>query len=241
MKRIVERGGPLGAMYEVYYDNEKCARNRTCIFHSMQMYDGFEYILLFSSDGRLIKPAYEYMNIVLNRASISKRRLALQALKVLYSFFELFGLNDKSELDKKELSKFMDFLNGGCKLGNEISLECSTLRCNSTMNVYFAIYREYYKDILKVENSALYEAVTRQLASGTGFLGYARVETITGYNVNQKVLAPSIIPKYITKEEYFLILDLIKKKYGLREEIIITLMYQYGLRRLHPILWFFVY
>jgi len=109
-------------------------------------------------------------------------------------------------------------------------LECTTLRCNSTMNSYFAMYREYYKDILKIENSALHEAATRQLALGKGFLGYARVETITGYNTNQKVLTQSIIPKYITKEEYFLILDLIKKKYGLREEIIITLMYQYGLR-----------
>lgn len=232
MRRIVEKNGQFGTYYEIYNNEDVKPGKIVSVFHDRQLYNDFEYILLFDSYGRLVEPVYEYLNVELKSSPQNTRIQAISALKVLYSFFELFNFSDKQAFDKDFAAMFAEFLEGGYRPGNEITLELSTKRSNKTFNTYFSFYRQFYKNILKVDDSALRDASKQYRAAGTGFLGHKRTEKHQKYDVNKRVKKATVTPKYISFEDYLNILDLIDKnpKYGIRERLIVTLMYEYGMR-----------
>lgn len=232
MKRIVEKNSQFGTCYEIYSDEANKPSKIISVFQAKQLYNDFEYKLLFDSDGRLIKPAYEYLNIQLKSSPMNTRNQAISALKVLYSFFEIFNFSDKRAFDNNLAPRFMEFLQGGYRTGNEIASELFTRRSNKTFNNYFSFYRHFYQKILKVDDSVLQDASKNYRASGTGFLAHKRIEKHARYYANKKIPKVTVTPKYISFEDYMDILELIdrKPKYGIREKLMVTLMYEYGMR-----------
>ncbi|MDQ7864026.1 hypothetical protein RCO48_31955 [Peribacillus frigoritolerans] len=84
------------------------------------------------------------MNVYLADSSYKVREGAFSALKVLYSYLDLYGVIDYEKgLDKLQVQTLKDFLKGGKKRGNLWSLELDTNRSNNTIRNYLAVYRDF--------------------------------------------------------------------------------------------------
>lgn len=198
--------------------------------------DGFTYFILFNSNGTIIEDAYKYLNDKKNnkcigKADFKKRELSFTALKLLYSFLELFYLASPKDVNEEQVNSLDAFLEGGEKLGHSITFKGNTERSNSTINYYYSVYRKFFK-YLKIDNSIFDESekIRTYRGSGEGFFAHTHKHTEEKYSVSKRVLQKKETPKYISYREFLKILDLIEEEYSSREEIIVILMYKYGLR-----------
>lgn len=233
MEIIKEIKGLTGLSFKRYIDNKEILIS---VEGFKKEYNNFMYFLLVSPSGGIINEAYNYINNVENKKCIGngdykKREMAYTALKLLYSFMGLFYISDLKEIDNKEINKLEAFLKGGEKLGHNINFLSKTIRSDSTIDMYYSVYRKYF-DYLNIKPNVFSEVIKIRKRSGDGVGFFAHTKTITDekYTVSHKSLTKKETPKYISYKEYLRIKEIIEEEYTVREEIIIDLMYKYGLR-----------
>lgn len=234
MERIEEIKGLTGLAYKrVTAENKEYLVN---VEGFKKEYDNFVYILLVGSYGGIINEAYYFLNNTDNRrcigeADYKKRELAFIALKLLYSFMELFYITDIKEINAEEINRLEAFLKGGERIGHSIIFKSQTTRIDSTINKYYSVYRSYFK-FLDITPNIFNETIRiRKLKGvGEGFFAHAKSSTEEKYLVSNKELLKRETPKYISYKEYLQIKEVIEDNYSDREEIILVLMYKYGLR-----------
>jgi len=221
----------LGTIYD-RYDNKDELIQRAGIIGFSKEYDGFTYFILTDLNGNKIKEANQYLNSKLVKTNYKKRELAFTALKLLYSFFDLNSLTDyETGLDENDLSKLLQFLEGGKRKGTNWNQEFETTRCNKTINNYLGVYRDYYKRIFKAKDSLIYNTRVIGTFRGNGtMLGHSVKKKIERYEKNKIVKPYKQVPKYIKPFQYDLILKEIEENYTIRDKVIVELMYKYGLR-----------
>lgn len=185
-----------------------------------------DYIILYDSNMVPIQDAFEFLNYELLTASDNTKYQALSALRLLYSYLELFGLNLKNLTDS-DITNLKYFLRGMSPVGNFISIDLNTERTNDTINIYLSTFRKYTK-FLGLENSVLHKIdpcpVTVFLPESETVVQYEK------YTHNEKSKKPKTVPKYISVPEYKKILNHIDANYTLREKCIVRLMFEGGLR-----------
>jgi len=195
-----------------------------------KQYNGFEYYVLKKSNGEIIFDSYKFLNIRLSKSSDKQRERCFIALKLLFSYMELFCLNSIYDFEINNVNKLLGFLKGGYRNGNNIIFKGKTQRSNSTINNYIGVYRVYF-DYLGIENSLFSKRkIIGIQKGGIGFFAHTQKQKIEKYKISRKVYESNEVPSYISFEEYKEIIKLVREKYSLREEIIIKLMYEYGLR-----------
>ena len=206
-------------------------------------YEGFEYILLFDNNGNVIRDAYRYLNHERKDQSINTRLRTASTLRVLYSFLELYACN-LTKLDNKAISQLKEFLLGGTRKGIEYRFINLTRRNNETVNSCLTLYRNYL-EFLGINNKVLTKTrnVNVESIDPVG-LGQTTYNSYKKYVVNLNTAArKQTVPMYIKEDEFEKIIDVIKtskkynkktkkieKKYGIREEILVRLMFENGLR-----------
>lgn len=185
-----------------------------------------DYIVLYDSNMNPIVDAFEFLNYELLTASDNSKYQAVTALRLLYSFLELFNLNidNLTDLDIKNLKHF---LRGISPEGSFISIDLDTERINDTINTYLSVYRKYTL-FLGLEDSVLNKI---QPIFNKVFIANSEV-TIKSerYLHNEKSIKRKVVPKYISLNEYKKILEYIDANYTLREKCIVRLMFEGGLR-----------
>ncbi len=205
--------------------------------------DGFKrkhsnylYLLLVDSNSGVIKEVYDYLNNTESRrciggADFKKRELAFTALKLLYSYMGLFHITNLIDINDEEINRLEAFLKGGESIGHNITFHSSTTRTESTLNKYYSVYRNYFKYFNITPNIFNETIQIRKIKGlGDGFLAHAKRTTEEKYYVSNKEISKKETPKYISYREYLHIKEIIEEEYTIREEIIIDLMYKYGLR-----------
>lgn len=229
MEKVIETTGYSGISFVRYKDNKIIQSINIDSF--IKEVDGFVYMLLIDSYGKLITNAYKYLNIRLINNSYKKREQSVTALKLLYSFMELYNLSKLNEIDQNNISRLDEFLQGGIREGNDYFFECTSVRSNSTINKYYSIYRDYVK-YLKLNENIFEETkeIHFKKSTSTGFLAHGVKTKSLKYGTTKIETLSNNVPKFISLFEYNNILDIIKSKYSPREEIITTLMYEYGMR-----------
>jgi len=226
MDTITEHKGYFGIKYNRHRENYTYEIYVTGI---KKKYNDFTYMMVIGTNGKVYYEAYEYLNNTLKGEGLSKRELALRALKLLYSYIELFN-TDLNYIDVNDQNKILAFLKGGQYIGQNISYNFNTIRKNETVNNYLGVYRSYYSH-LGIKDSIFEElGGTEKVQTGSAFNSKDTFIEVQKYSMNLKEVKPKAVPKYIKYTEYLDILNLIEKKYTLREEIIIKLQYEYGLR-----------
>lgn len=203
--------------------------------------DNFDYILLFDNDGNVIRDAYRYLNHEIANHSINTRMQATSRLKVLYSFLELFACDIK-KLDEEDIRKLKTFLLGGTRKGILYSLRNLTIRNNESVNACLTAYRNYLS-FLGIKNKVLNKTRNINVESISPLTGTATYNSHKKYIVHLRTAKRETVPMYIRESDQEKILDVIKnskqinkknnkitKKYGIREEIIVRLMFENGLR-----------
>ena len=232
MYKIVESDGLFGIKFNKYFEGDISPVKETYIKILKHEHEEKLHLLLVDSFGNVIMDAYKYLNEdrYLGNKSYAKRMQAATALKFLYSFVELYVVGDVNLLAFEDITILTAFLRGGYHKGNDMTYEINTRRCNDTINYYFSAYRGYYEKYFKIEDSPFSNAEFLGKIMGRGLLGHTSKTKSIRYTSNRKINERKEVPKYISLEEYFRILDIIEEKYSLREELICKLMYIYGLR-----------
>lgn len=185
-----------------------------------------DYIILYDTNMNPISEAFEFLNYEYLTCSNNTKYQALTALRLLYSFLELFDLNIEN-LTGEDINNLKYFLRGMSPKGKFISIDLNTERISDTINIYLSIYRKYTK-FLGLEDSEL-----NKISPFSVTLYDPRTEIkvkYEQYEYNERVTKREKLPKYITLPEYKRILDCIDAEYTLREKCIVRLMYEGGLR-----------
>ncbi|MBU3190761.1 site-specific integrase [Clostridium bowmanii] len=200
-------------------------------FSSVTMSEnGVDNILLYDLDMNVIRPAYEYLNVKCGNMSINTRYKVTSALRILYSFLKIFNVK-LEDIKKDDFSKLKDFLYGDGKKGERFEFEFMTVRSSDTINQYFSVYRNYL-NFLGIDNKILNaKAVAQVIKDSDGLLGHTREKATERYIISEKSMQNKLtVPMYIRPNEYLRIISVIQKEYSLREEILVMLMYENGVR-----------
>lgn len=209
---------------------QHCHEEKINIIKSIVKKDDFEYILVYDKKMNVIRGVYSYLNIELRDLAFNSRDSIATALKLFYSFIEIFNF-DINELDYKCIVAFKEFLYGVSRKGRNYEFELITLRSINTVNKYLAVCRNYL-NYLGIKNEVLNEKRILRVEKGNeGLLGHTRKKTYEKYTIHDKAnLNKRTVPMYIKKSEFHAILNSIENKYSIREEIIVRLMYENGMR-----------
>jgi site-specific recombinase XerD len=192
--------------------------------------NGYDYIILYDENMRVIRDAYKYLNTdIVAKQSFNTRELKGSALKLLYSYLSIFNY-DLYKLGKDEITVLKEFLYGENRNGMLYELYITSARGVETVNKYISIYRTYL-NFLNIKNEILNEKRVVSVEKGSdGLLGHAKKKIYEKYTVSDRSYSNITVPMYISEDEYEVVLKIIKKEFTLREEIIVRLMFENGLR-----------
>ncbi|HFK1659758.1 TPA: tyrosine-type recombinase/integrase [Bacillus cereus] len=191
----------------------------------------YKYMIIYDCRKKVISNAYEFLNFYLAEKPYNTREQALTAIKLFYSFVELFDINDFHNLSWRDIQLLKIFLLGGCNDGVDISLKLKSKRSNLTINNYFGVYRKYF-EFLGIDDSILFKKNTvRKYKGKSGFLSHGYKEIAEKYTVNERNNSNNdVVPMYIKVNEFKAIINIVRAEYSAREEMIIRLMFECGLR-----------
>jgi integrase len=227
---IVEKISNEGIYFEKIYNSHDgtIISNETIHFRNAKVkYNRFEYVYLYDMDMNPIPKIFDYLNFEIGDSSPNNRYVASTALKLLYSFLLLFKLELQS-LSKNDVKNLIAFLQGISKKGTLYEFDLLTLRSYSTINTYLAIYRNF------VSYLGYEESVFLKKSNKHKYIINSETDVpnkITQYEISTPDYKPELsTPRYISVNDFKKILDVIRKDYTLREECIVRLMFENGLR-----------
>lgn len=185
-----------------------------------------DYTIIYDSQMNPIKECFEYINYELLTSSPNTVMQSVSALRLLYSYLELFDLNIE-KLTDEDIKNLRYFLRGFSPHGNFITIDLSTERSNVTINTYLSFYRKY-TEFLELKDSPLHK-ISAIIKSSYIPESDVIVKSESYVHI-EKVNKKKTVPMYISLKEYEAILNLIDKEYTLREKCIVRLMFEGGLR-----------
>ena len=191
--------------------------------------NGIDYYLLFDSEGRSVHEFFVYLNYKMLSKSPNTRRAVAGRIRKLYEYVDLMGL-DIDNLSSGDITNFILFLQKRSPLKGEFRIEFAgkyTPR-NNTVNQVLAACRNFFRD-MEIDCPALMEVkqlhIRRELDTDMAY------QRDAAYKVNLRESHPVVkVPKYVSVEEFKTILDIIRKEGNIMAEIIVRLMFCYGLR-----------
>ena len=232
MGTIKMRKTYLGTIYERYGEEGQLI-HRAGALGFVKEHKGQTFFIIHNLNGELIEEANNYLNNELISKDYKKRELAFSALKLFYSFTDVFSINGyKEKLNKIDVNKLILFIEGGYFKGITNDIDLETKRANTTVNMYLNVIRDYFKTVFGIEDGPLFAKTIVNKSSGEGFLGHTKKRSIEKFRVNKVIRTPKMTPKYIKPNEYKKIINLIKEDnaYSIRDLIIIRLMFECGMR-----------
>lgn len=217
---------------ESYFEIEIKTDNKTTVnkvyYRAIQKEkDGVTYMMLYNTNMVPVSNVFEFLNFTKSNQSINSKIKSLQALKLLFSFQDI--INKKIEdFTPSDVTSLKHFLKGYSPKGQVLSFEMISSRSNETVNGYLSVYRQYL-EFLGKNNEAI---TARSEKSALIILPDSEADyKVDKFKSNEKVAKkPVEVPKYISVEEFQNIIKDIRANYTKREEIIVRLMYQCGLR-----------
>lgn len=224
---IVEDNNKFGTYYEIKNNKAELADKRIQIISLSIQKQGHNYHILYNSHMEPIPDVFGFINEELFHAPINTVLLSINALKLLYAYIEIFGLN-LSSFTKRDASNLIYFLSGESFKGSLYTLNLKTQRSASTINSYLSVYRSYL-NYLEISDS-----IFLKMSANVRYSYLPETETtlkLSSYEIKKKNYIPEIsAPKYIRLEEFRSILKIIRSVSSLQAECIIRLMYECGLR-----------
>ncbi|MGG0433217.1 tyrosine-type recombinase/integrase [Priestia megaterium] len=228
---IKSKNTVLGTIYEKT-NGKKTIIQQTGAIGFIKDYRGKKHFIITYLSGEPIDKANYYLNEHLSTSSYKVREMAFSALKIFFSYISLnVAVPYETGLDKQEVASLVNFIKGGLSKGTNWTLDVEVRRSNKTVNAYLSVYRDFYKHILKVDDSYLHEKKAINISRRyRGFMAHTNKSREQVYKSALKIAESSLVPKYIKEAEYEKIIETVKGQYSIRDQIIIKLMYEYSLR-----------
>lgn len=184
--------------------------------------NGFKSIIVYTKDMQPIVEAFIFLNQM--NEPYSSRRQAAPALRLLYSYEAIIS-KKIGEFTAADIEAFKDFLAGVSYSGTDMQFNLIETRDNGTINTYLGIYRKYC-EYIGIENAALNQRANRSSRMITA----AFADYNAPYRRNEQIVQQREVPMYISPEDFERIIAVIRARYTIREEVIVRLMYEDGLR-----------
>lgn len=228
MIKVIEQTKGKELMYVMYIDDIFDGVTQiNILYRTTECYvNDSKYYFIYDGAMNPIRESFEFLNNYYGTKSINTRTMALHALKILYSYEKIIGTK-LEDFTSTDLIGFKEFLLGFCRKGKVIEFANLTERQPDTVNMYLGIYRAYLKSQGK-KNQYLEESSGKSVSYISNY-DYTTHKS-AGYKSNVKTVTKTEIPQYISVDEFSHIISLIRKKYSKREECIIRLMYETGMR-----------
>ena len=190
--------------------------------------DSVNYYIIYTPLMTIHSKAFSFINVFMSKHADNSKIKAQQALKFLFCFEKILG-KELKDFTPTDISNLKYFLHGYSPKGQVLQLVLRTTRSNQTVNSYLSIYRQYLS-FIGVETSFL-QRKTSGMVSLKIDDSFPAVK-VERYKSSEKTSNnPYLeVPMYISVEDFKAIMNIIRAKYSLRDELIVRLMYQCGLR-----------
>ena len=190
--------------------------------------DSRDYFVLYTDEQESISPFFQYVNFEIGHLAYNTREQAAHALRQLYCYISLIK-SDISKLKKKDIINMQFFLLGYSPKKGEYSFQLESMRRNNTVNDYISIYRAYFS-FLGIDCPYLTESKITEYISKNA-MGDDISQRVQTYAASLKEGTPvRRVPKYISIEDFGRIINIIRQDNNVTTEIIVRLMFEYGLR-----------
>ena len=189
-------------------------------------HEGLTYFLLYDDNMVLIREAYSYLNFTLRDKPDTTRSKAANALRLLYCFLSLTK-HSIFEIDESVFGEFVYFIRGININPKEYSW--ISHRSNATVNGYFSIYRDFFKRT-QIDCPPLFGSRTVLVNGLYGGDGSKRVAVKYGKNLRTNTYTDRYVPKYISPDDFRKIFKVAMAAGDKQAQIILKLMYIYGMR-----------
>lgn len=214
-------------LYIIMEDNKRNVVKKVH-FKNIQLKDekSSTFFMLYDNNESVNRDVFKYINYYLNDKSYHTKELASNALKQFFSFIELFDINYK-EITLDDAYRLKSFLYGYSQQEGYIKLSMKTQRNSDTINTYINVFRNFY-EYLGLHDSPFSQKYAKNI--------FAKQLTSNNQNTEKYILTDKSskdnrkVPMYIRINEMNNILKVIRDKYTLREEIIVRLMFECGMR-----------
>lgn len=228
MLKVIERKLNNLIVYDLYVEEEgKIVTQSTVKYQIANVkISGQDYYFIYDTFMRPIEASYSFLNGFLKDKTINTKNVYMNALKALYSFETIIGLK-LPDFTPMEVELLKDFLRGICRPGDTIAFENLTERSAQTVNQYLGVYRQYLV-FSKKENKYL-TAKGNQTARYRSRINQ-ELSVSQNYKSNVKTVSKNEVQRYISVDDYAKIIGLIRQKYSMREECIVRLMFETGMR-----------
>lgn len=228
MIRVLETRNGNQLIYIVQVETDGKIISRSSVKYSVQdvEVDNTTYYFIYDEYMCPLEASFGFLNVFLKDKSINTKLMYMNALKLLYSYESIIGTQIK-DFTPSDVEMLKDFMLGICRSGETIVFEGLTERTPETVNQYLGVYRKYleYRQEKNDYLSARKGTSIRNRNFATGEVNYSR-----GYKVKANTAPKEEVPKYISLTDYRNIINLIRRDYTIREECIVRLMYETGLR-----------
>lgn len=186
-----------------------------------QELNDYNYLMIYNDEMEPIHGAFDFLNMNEADQSLNTRLKNQQALKLLFCYQAIIS-KELVDFTLSDINNLVSFLRGFNMGGQAIQFRNLTLRSNDTVNGYLSVYRAYL-EFLGLRNRFL--SASKQTLMRTDF-GKGQK-----YKANLKSASPvTDVPTYISVEQFQKIINIIRTKYSVRDEIIVRLMFQCGMR-----------
>lgn len=192
-----------------------------------QTVDNHNYIIILTPEREQLVSAFDFLNKGMKSDSYNSRRLAANALKLLFSFESIIEKRLHT-FNYHDLQMFKFFLRGGTYTGTSYEIKNLTIRKINTINYYLSIYRRYLR-YFGLANDYLFAKELYRHSFSKNHTLYASEKYKSSLRSGTKYLE---VPKYIRPDEFIKFIKRINeiRECSQRNACIIMLMYQSGLR-----------
>ena len=210
----LKSNGKTVSSRNIHYQTAKAEKN------------GKEYLMIYDSDMNPRSDAFDFLNFGIADQSINSRRASQTALKFLFSFEDIIN-KTVDEFTVDDVNNLKRFLSGIFVTNSDYEFDGGTVRSEETVNQYLSCYREFLRH-RGIEEGPLFQRASHYKAIFNPETGQ-RIR-YGAYKSSSKTGSVQEVPMYISVEEFTKIISVIREKYTVRDEIIVRLEFEYGLR-----------
>lgn len=196
-------------------------------YSSVAVADGDRsYLMIYDTDMVPVAKAFDFLNFYMADQSENSRLASQNALKFLFSFEDIIS-KPVEEFTLNDINNLKRFLGGTIVESGDFKINNATVRSDETINKYLSVYREFLRFCGNNE-SPLFQKAHRYSVI---YSPESEREFKAGaYKSSVKTGSVPEIPYYISVPEFDRIINRIREAYTVREEIVVRLMFENGLR-----------
>ena len=178
--------------------------------------------VFYDSEWSLLIPPSAYLLEEHQYSPSNTKLIAINALKLLYSFSQILGYPPE-DFSRAQCLAFVQFLRGSIGESARYSFKNVTTRSESTISSYLNTVRSFMRYLGKDDSPFLKKKITRNLVSSSDGEQNA-------YSLSVRINQPLSAPMDVSIKEYLRLKETIGDKPGMPDGVIVELMFEYGLR-----------